>query len=169
MPRRRRSFVPVKRVRNYAWGGFQIPTTVIPVETKVILGSFILSTQWDETVTRTRGQLTVTSDQIAAVEVSMGAFGMIVVSDDAFTAGIGSVPGPVSDIGNDGWFVWQPLATYFDLIGGRVPLYQTIDSKAKRIVREGSRVLVIAEGGASPQVEGLRVGGYMRQLGLFRS
>ena len=168
-----RRFAPARvqrrPVRNYAWGGISIPQTVIPVETKVILGSFILSTQFDETVVRVRGQLVCISDQIGTLEAASAAIGMIIVSEDAFAAGIGSVPGPVSDIGNDEWFMWQPLSSYFDLIAGGDPLFQTIDSKAKRIVREGSRVAVVAEGAASPEVTAMRFSGHLRVLSLFRS
>ena len=156
-------------VRNYAWGGFSIPTTVVPVETKVILGSFILSTQFDETVVRTRGQISTISDQIATLEIATAAIGMIVVSEDAFAAGIGSVPGPVSDIGNDEWLLWQGLNSYFDLIAGGDAVIQVLDSKAKRIVREGNRVAVVVEGAASPETTSMRVTGHIRVLSLFRS
>ena len=39
--------------------------------------------------------------------------GIILVSTDAFAAGIGSLPGPLSDSGND-WYVWTPFALAFD-------------------------------------------------------
>ena len=158
-----------RRQSNVSWGGFQVPATVIPVETKLILGSFILATQFDETVLRVRGEIMATSDQTALLERAEGALGMIVVSEDAFAAGISAVPGPVSDIGNDGWFLWQAYTTYFDLIQGMTPHFITIDSKAKRIIREGSRIAVVAEGAASPEATACIVQGYFRVLSMFRS
>jgi len=154
--------------RNVSWGGLEIIPTTIVIDTKIILGSFVLATQFDETVLRVRGGFMVSSDQVATLERPQGAVGMIVVSEDAFATGIGAVPGPVTDIGNDGWFMWQPLTAFFDTGGDNVPHYFEIDSKAKRIVREGSRIVVVAEGSAGG-TQGMIMWGYLRVLGMFRS
>ncbi len=156
-------------VRNMSWAGAQFPLTVIPVATKVILGSFVASTEWDETVTRVRGQVVYLSDQIGTLEAPIAAIGMIVVSEDAFAAGIAAIPGPVSDIGNDGWFMWQAMTGYFDLIAGGDPNFINIDSKAKRIVQQGWRVVIMAEGAIAPSTEGGRLTGFLRVLSQFRT
>ncbi len=44
-------------------------------------------------------------DQITASEFVVGAFGMLVVSEDAFAAGAASIPGPFTDAGSDLWMV----------------------------------------------------------------
>ena len=46
--------------------------------------------------------------EAAGDQIVNGAFGIIVVSSDAFAAGTASLPGPLSDAGND-WFVWVPF------------------------------------------------------------
>ena len=65
------------------------------------------------TLVRTRGQLIVRVVTPAAGEnMVRGAFGMIVVSSDAFAIGVTALPGPLSDSGND-WFLWVPFALAF--------------------------------------------------------
>ncbi len=158
---------PGRRVSNVSWGGLEIIPTTLAVDTKVILGSFVLSGQFDETALRVRGNLTYSSDQVATLERPQAAVGMVVVSEDAFTVGISAVPGPVTDIGNDGWFMWQALAAFFDTGGDNVPFNFPIDQKGKRIVREGSRIVVVAEG-STTTTAGI-IWGYLRLLGMFRS
>ncbi len=45
--------------------------------------------------------------------VISGAFGIIVVSSEAFTAGLASLPTPLADPERD-WVVWQPFTLYGD-------------------------------------------------------
>ena len=102
MPGRRRpGGYPERKVANLSWTGLEIDATIIAATAKVLLGSFVLSGDFDETVTRSRGAMMVRSDQSAASETQIGAMGMIVVSDDAFAAGITALPGPATDVGND--------------------------------------------------------------------
>ncbi len=159
----RRPFV--RRQSNVSWGGIQIALTSIPLATKVILGSFVSATQFDETILRTRGSLLFVG---AANAQSIMAIGMIVVSEDAFATGIGAIPGPVSDIGNDGWFYWQALVQGADAVSHPGGIFN-VDNKGKRIVREGSRIAIIGEGAASPATGAGLVTGYLRVLGMFRS
>ncbi len=78
------------------------------MSTKILLGVFVLSNVGiGETVRRTIGNIWVVSDQAAADEVQVGAFGCIVVTDLAAAAGAASIPGPFTDANDDGWFVWQ--------------------------------------------------------------
>jgi len=155
---------------NYSWAGLEINNQTVAANTKVILGSFTLSTDFDETVTRTRGAICVRSDQLIAVENYAGVIGMIVVSEDAFATGIGAIPGPSSDSSNDGWFFWQVLSGVFDLAGGNGGgNLHPLDSKGQRIVRSGSRIVVVVEGGQTAGAVGFNISGYLRILGRFRS
>ncbi len=151
-----------RRVQNLSWAGLQIPATSLGVDTKVILGSFVLGTEFDETMMRLRGVWLYIG---AANAASQAAVGMIVVSDDAFTVGISAIPGPISDIDNDGWVYWQGLVQGFDAVS-HVPGVFDIDNKGKRVVRQGSRIALIAEGG-SVGVGLIR--GFVRLLAMFRS
>ena len=64
------------------------------------------------TLVRTRGQLTVSLNAAAAVgEGFSGAFGIGIVTDQAFAAGVASMPAPITDIDWNGWLYHH----FFDL------------------------------------------------------
>jgi len=145
-----------RRSSNKAWTGVGVGQTTIAVSSKVLLGTVVLSNpNIDETILRTVGVLGVESDQIAASETQLGAFGMIVVSDQAVSVGASAIPGPVSDIGDDGWFVYVPIlqSLVFGSAIGFDPsgiVQYNFDSKAKRKIQEGETVaLIIENAGAS--------------------
>jgi len=112
MPGRRVAARPRSRKQvNYTWSQFNTAgRVVIPAGTKVLLGFFFLATAFEETIVRTRGTMSVITDQAAAGEDQIGALGMIRVTDRAIAAGIASIPGPMTDGDDDGWFLWVPAA-----------------------------------------------------------
>ena len=126
--------------------------TLVPVGTKVLLASFVLSNPGiNETVRRTRGRFFVNSDQATTNEMVLVAIGFVVVNDLALAAGAASLPGPISDASDDGWFVWEGvpiLSASTDggsgsIVSGVQPI--EFDSKAMRRVEEGFGIAVIAE------------------------
>ncbi len=133
------------------WSRNQIAPTTVPTSSKILLGTFVLSNLGiGETVRRTLGQIMVRSDQVAAGEDVIGAFGMIVVSDIAAAAGIASVPDPVTEASDDGWFVWQGLSATQGGSAQRTGQLIQFDSKAMRRNEEGfSIALVVANASAS--------------------
>ena len=158
-----------RKIVNYSWAGFVQPARVIiPPATKALLGFFVLDTAFEETIVRVRGELTVVSDQAVALEDQVGAFGMIRVTDRALAAGAASIPGPVTDSDDDGWFVWVPIAQVGALTvdSGSIPPY-VIDSKAQRIIREGQSIAVMVENASA--AHGLQVLLSFRALARFRS
>ena len=152
--RRRRIVAPLgRRTSGTNWGRTIIPQVAVAAGTKVLLATFVLSNVGiGEVVRRTRGQVLVLSDQASVVEQQNGAFGMVVVTDLAAAAGAASIPGPVTDANDDGWFVWVPtLQATGGLIGGApsvgVPQWPHLfDSKAMRRVEEGFVIAVMFEG-----------------------
>ncbi len=120
---------------------------IVPAATKVLLGSFSLANPGiTETVIRTRGGIAIGSDQAAAEEQQLGAFGLVIVSDIAIAAGAASIPGPVTDRNDDGWFVWQPFAR----IGSDVATqpstdWYEFDSKAARRLEQGFSIGIMCE------------------------
>ena len=103
------------------------------------------------TLVRTRGLLVVkvltsggVTNQIA------GAFGMIVVSADAFTVGgVTSLPGPLSDTAND-WFVWVPISLAVEAVnpGGDFLLANLVipfDSRGMRKLKSGDTLAPLVE------------------------
>ena len=123
--------------------------TNVPANSKVLLASFALSNPGiDVIILRCIGGISVASDQAAAAEVQIGAFGMILVTDQALAAGIASIPGPFTNGDDDGWFCHQSFAQQGDLVSGQgiVSGWYPIDTKGKRIVHgEGVSIALVAE------------------------
>jgi len=120
--------------------------TLVAAGTKVLLSTIVLSNPGiGETIRRTRGTIQILSDQSAAREAMSGALGFVVVSDLAIAAGAASIPGPVTDGSDDGWYSWTPfvLADAIGLALSTVPL--DFDSKAMRRIEEGFGVAIMLE------------------------
>ncbi len=62
------------------------------------------------TIVRTRGAVTIVPNSFAADLNFDGAFGIGVVSNQAFAAGIASIPEPFDEADWDGWMVWRSFA-----------------------------------------------------------
>jgi len=152
-------------VRNApSWVGSIITAyTNVPAATKVLLAFFVPSTSaFDETILRTRGVMSVRSDQTVSVEEQIGAFGMIVVSDRAVAAGIASIPSPFTDADDDDWFVYEPFFHRHQANIGNGQSDTVIDSKAMRKFPEGRNVAVVVENGHA--THGLDFGVQIRML-----
>ena len=157
-----------RKIVNYTWANFDLGATTVATGTKVLLGFFFLATDFEETVVRTRGLMSVTSDQFTAAEDQRGALGFIRVTDRARAAGAASIPGPVTDGDDDGFFVWVPVVqkSVQDVNAGRQTYPYQIDSKAQRVVREGQEVAIMFENSGPAGLE-LQLG--LRILSRFRS
>ncbi len=149
MVARHKQFVRRSTSSNKSWTASTFATRLnIPANSKVLLGLFALSNPGiDETVLRTIIDLYLISDT-NSTESQMGAIGMIVVNDIAGGIGVTAVPGPATDADNDGWFIHQHLnlrqigPTAVGQFQGRG--YE-INSKAKRVVHDGSTLALMAE------------------------
>ncbi len=126
--------------RQFVWFGISVVRTALPGNAKVLLATLnaVALALRPFTVVRSRITLQVESDQSAASEFAHGAFGHIVVSDQAIAAGSASVPGPV--LATDApFFVYEPFIHSFvviSAIGVEEPAGTVIevDSKAMRKV-----------------------------------
>ncbi len=102
---------------------------------------------------RTRGLIHWASDQAAADEAPIGAFGMCVVTADALAAGAASVPGPLSDDESDVWFVHQYMFQDYELVSAsgslNMGVQYMIDSKAMRKVNASQAIALVVEAGAT--------------------
>ena len=108
-------------------------------------GSFFIK----PTIVRTRGEVSIKPDAFNADIDINGAFGMCVVSQDALTAGIASIPKPFSDAEWGGWFVWQSFAKHLEQVTNAGLLlgswdYQ-VDSKAMRKITTNDVIVSVAE------------------------
>ena len=131
-----------------SWTYFQSLIAPVANLTKVLVVGFQPSNpSVEETILRTRIELFIVSDQLAVAEFQQGAFGLYVVSDLAFAAGAASIPSPVTDGSDDGWFVHQTFIGESSqaVEAGWNGMRYTIDSKAMRKVPEGSIAAVVIE------------------------
>ena len=102
-----------------------------------------------QTIERVRAMLSVITDAPSADEAWSGAFGMIIVSDDAEAIGITALPGPITDA-DAPWFVYVPFTNIgtsatFDIESSQVE----IDSKARRIVNTSQVIVAVLENATS--------------------
>ena len=126
----------------------------------------------DMTITRFRGSLllTMNNDEVAN-EGFDWAFGVAVVSQNAFGVGITAIPAPLTDIAWDGWFVHeqgtivQPEAVpnfSSDALVERRPL----DSKAMRKINETDTIVAVLE--TSEIGDGTTMSAFLRTRMLFK-
>ncbi len=100
------------------------------------------------TIVRTRIELNVQTDQIAASENQVGGYGVAVVSDQAVAIGVTAVPTPITDQGSDLWLAWQGMLGQMRFTAGsfaNLSTRYTIDSKAMRKVEDGQDVVFVGE------------------------
>ncbi len=160
------------RAPNRSWAGFSNSGVIsLPANNKVIVASFTLSNPGiDETILRTVGSLHVKSDQVVATETVIGALGMIIVTDQAFSVGITAMPDPITDQEDDGWFLYVPFSNSFTFVTGAgftsFGSEYTFDSKAKRIFERGSTVAVIMANASASN--GLQFAMVARLLSMVR-
>ena len=89
------------------------------------------------TIVRIRGDFLATLTVAGVGEgFSRCAFGLCVITENVFNAGVGSVPSPIDDIGWDGWMVhgmFALLSSEAAVFGNGSSFYRsTIDGKAMR-------------------------------------
>ena len=158
---------------NRGWSSAQsLVNVTVPAATKTLLASFVLSNPGiDETILRTVGVFGHSSDQFAADEFRTGGFGMMVVTDTAAAVGATAIPGPVTNAADDGWFLHHTFVQEIEVITGAG--FETnameiirFDSKAKRIVAEGSSIVLMAENISAST--GMNVAFAVRILGMVR-
>ena len=150
MPRRTARTFQSRR-HNRAWSGVHsVTTTAVAAGAKVLLGSFAPTTSGDVTVLRSVGVISIKSDQAVSTELQQGSFGMIVVTDVALATGITAIPGPVTNMADDGWFLFQSFHQEFTFLTGvgfnnNGMNSMQFDSRAKRIVEDGRSIAIVVE------------------------
>ena len=86
---------------------------------------------------------------VAADVIMVGAFGLGVVMDRAFAAGVASVPGPFTDASWEGWFVWRSFSNVYEFHTAASALLlsvsQEVDSKGMRKVSADETIVLVAE------------------------
>ena len=110
----------------------------------------LVVTEGAGTLVRTRGSLSVMISVSGTVKNQIqGAFGMIVVSQEAFNAGLASLSTPFDDA-TRAWFVYEPITMYAVGLtpGGNDQSAQfraVIDSRGQRKLKEGDVLVTMIE------------------------
>ena len=156
------------RPKNRSWSGITSAAfTAVAASAKVLLGSFVLAVPTiDETILRTVGLISIETDNQATAENQIGGFGLIRVSTTAFAIGITAIPGPITDIDDDGWLVYVPFAASTGTVAASLNSVQYhFDSKAKRKIQDGESVAIVVENASS--VHGFDIAVHLRLLAML--
>ena len=163
--RARRGPLVVSQKRASVWAFVDVDSIVVGANSKVLVASLNAAALALRPFTIVRTHLTVfwESDQVAAAERPLGAFGMIVVTDQARAAGAGSVPHPVNEA-DASWFAWQGLISSLAFASGTGFVEPSgssysVDSKAMRKVGINEDMVLMAgnvsaAGGAILSIQG---------------
>ena len=126
--------------------------TSIAGATKVLLVSFsaaALASITPGTIVRTRGLMSVASDQGAASEFQIGAMGIGLFNDVARALGPTGLPGPSTNANDDRWFVHQFFGNSFfrsaSGLDGQFATQYVIDSKAMRKIDDSDGLCLMIE------------------------
>ena len=138
--------------RKSTWIGPAIQSYIAVATTaKVLIASFDAAANGlpSPTVVRTRGEVSIHPTLTSADLTIVGAWGLAVVTDRAFAAGVASLPGPFTDAGWDGWFGWGSFSLRWDFgdaTGARLAqVDQIVDSKGMRKITDDETIVLVAE------------------------
>jgi len=142
---------PVGRQRKKSWdeGPGSTAATAISTSSATILGSGALAVNDGQTILRTRGLLALTMLTAGSLgDGFFGAFGIGIVTEQAFSIGITAMPAPVAEADWDGWL----YHTFVDVRTGLNPganasSFQKlmVDSKAMRKINQGETIFAALE------------------------
>jgi len=143
---RGRSRNAVARRQPTTWTRIVTQPVVVAAASKVFLTFLLLNNPGiGETIRRTRGRFYVGAD-VGILENQLGAWGGMVVTDIAAAAGAASLPGPITEANDDGWFMWEGFTQESISNTGGLPAFvYEFDSKAMRRVEEGSQIVFMVE------------------------
>jgi len=146
---RRSSSVPAKRQKSWELGPGQLGVqTAISTSSQSVFTAGSAATQDGLTLLRLRGQLTLTMSVAASALVGFsGAFGIGIVTAQAFAVGISAIPTPIIEQDWDGWLYWSAFALFASSGVGneRLVLDEPVDTKAMRKMREGDTIYAAIE------------------------
>jgi len=145
---RGRSFVQSKSARLTQWIG---PADQGPIAVASGGATLIDSVAFNQpaTIMRTRGYVGIRATNAGADATIVGAIGVAIVSEEAFLAGVASIPEPYTDADWGGWYVWRSFSfrhQFFDATGVLLEDFGfEVDSKAMRKVAPNEALVFIGE------------------------
>ena len=99
------------------------------------------------TIVRSIIELGLKSDQAAAIESQIAAYGLAVVTDQAVAVGVSAVPTPITELSSDLWFMHKLLFANESALVDRTRdgTYASVDSRAMRKVEDGQDVVGVGQ------------------------
>ena len=150
---RGRSFV--RGVRSATdWSASAVSTALTSIAAStVLLHQVFTPIAGGETVLRSRGMFYFGSDQSAAIEETLGAVGIGIVSEQAATVGVTAVPHPDTDAAWGGW-LWHSYFAARTQVASAIGFEQSlqhivIDSKGMRKIGENERLIMVVANSSS--------------------
>ena len=153
---RRSGFRPQRGTkRTVSWGfgpGGSVLTALTGNGQSILGDGVVLAVEDKATIVRTRGNIEMIQTLGGAGEGFHVAFGIGIVSDQAFTVGATAIPGPISEPGWPGWFYHRFLdihsvsSTIGDGVNSSaVVVREEVDSKAMRKISDGETMVAMIE------------------------
>ena len=142
-----------RRLTSWEEGPGDTPVNNITATGSIFLGQALTPTVDGLTLVRLRGRLSAVMTGTSSIAGGVtGAFGIGVATLAAVTAGITSVPTPITEQAWDGWLYWMPFqlhtvtATIGDAVNAAVVRMDwEIDSKAMRKLKEEDAIYAVIE------------------------
>ena len=139
--------------RNKGWeeGPGGLTASTITGSSTVFMGSAVQPLVDGLTLLRTRGLLTYFLTSVTALaDGFQGAFGIAKATAAAVTAGVASVPTPITEQQWDGWLFWTPISCHASVAlqasSSPATMYEiVIDSKAMRKIAAEEAFYAIIE------------------------
>jgi len=133
------------RRTDYTWsGGLGILNDLAEANLIALVAGFTATF----TLYRVRGQWTAAMDPPVDGAVKVVGAGLIIVTTDAFTAGVSAVPSPIDDL--DAAWLWHDFAILSaegaDLTEPLVSYRGRVDGKAMRKVKSNESLVFVAGG-----------------------
>ena len=146
----RASFQPRKAKRLTEWLSFTSNQSLAVAATSSALFLSFSQVNLSEivpfTIVRVHGRVFWESDQVAANESPIGAFGMAIVREPARAIGITAIPTPIDESSDDSWFLHRFLHARFNTAGNdALSLNMEFDSKSMRMVEDGDGIVLVVE------------------------
>ncbi len=141
--------------RQTDWSASTPQTSLLAVAgSSQVLSQTFVPSSGGETIVRVRGRIAYGSDQTAATESQLGAYGIAVVTAQAVSVGITAIPHPDTDASWDGWLYHTYLASHMSALSsvGVIPdilISIDVDSKAMRKISPEERMVFVIQNSAS--------------------
>ena len=140
-----------RRLTSWEEGPGGVAATAFSSTGSLFLGSAVAPLTAGLTIVRIRGRFTIFLGLVtAAGDGFQGAMGIGIATTAAVTAGIGSIPTPISEQGDETWLYWTPISVHGAVVsstalGEESKMDIVVDTKAMRKFDQGMSIYAALE------------------------